>query len=106
MHDPKVLFLDEPLNGLDTNAIQIFKEMLKKMAKNGKTIFYSSHLLDVIEKVCDKLIIINQGKIIASGSIEDILKKADVSQLNEAFIKLTGIETPSEKIDKFLNRLR
>jgi ABC-2 type transport system ATP-binding protein len=106
MHDPKVLFLDEPLNGLDTNAIQIFKEMLKKMAKNGKTIFYSSHLLDVIEKVCDKLIIINQGKIIASGSIENILKKADVSQLNEAFIKLTGIETPSEKIDKFLNRLR
>ncbi|CUS80256.1 ABC transporter ATP-binding protein [Candidatus Kryptobacter tengchongensis] len=106
MHDPKVLFLDEPLNGLDANAIQVFKEIIKKLAENNRTIFYSSHLLDVIEKICDKLIIINHGEIIASGTVEEILKIADVTDLNNAFIKLTGGEKLGEKIHNFINKVK
>ncbi len=106
MHDPKVLFLDEPLNGLDANAIQIFKEIIKKLAENGRTIFYSSHLLDVIEKICDKLIIINHGKIVASGTLDEILKIAEVSDLNDAFAKLTGSEDLEMKIQNFINKIK
>ncbi len=106
MHDPKVLFLDEPLNGLDANAIQVFKEIIKKLAENNRTIFYSSHLLDVIEKICDKLIIINHGEIIASGTVEEILKIANVTDLNNAFIKLTGSEKLGEKIHNFINKVK
>ncbi len=90
MHEPKVLFLDEPLNGLDAKAIQIFKDIVKNFASEGRTIFYSSHLLDIIEKICDKLIIINRGKIIASGRIDEILKISGSDNLNDAFSKLIG----------------
>ncbi|MFN3135602.1 MAG: ABC transporter ATP-binding protein, partial [Candidatus Kryptonium sp.] len=106
MHDPKVLLLDEPLNGLDANAIQIFKEIIKKLAENGRTIFYSSHLLDVIEKICDRLIIINRGKIIASGTLDEILKIAEVSDLNDAFAKLTGSESLEVKLQNFINKIK
>ncbi|CUS77438.1 ABC-2 type transport system ATP-binding protein [Candidatus Kryptonium thompsonii] len=106
MHDPKVLLLDEPLNGLDANSIQIFKEIIKKLAENGRTIFYSSHLLDVIEKICDKLIIINHGKIIASGTLDEILKIAGVLDLNDAFAKLTGSENLEMKLQNFINKIK
>lgn len=90
MHEPKVLFLDEPLNGLDARAIQVFKDIIKNFASEGRTIFYSSHLLDVIEKICDKLIVINRGKIIASGRVEEILKISESDNLSDAFAKLIG----------------
>lgn len=106
MHDPKILFLDEPLNGLDANAIQVFKEIIKKLAEIGRTIFYSSHLLDVIEKICDKLIIINRGKIIATGTVEEILKITNVSDLNEAFTKLIGNEELEKKVQSFISRIK
>ncbi|CUS81375.1 ABC-2 type transport system ATP-binding protein [Candidatus Kryptonium thompsonii] len=106
MHDPKFLLLDEPLNGLDANSIQIFKEIIKKLAENGRTIFYSSHLLDVIEKICDKLIIINHGKIIASGTLDEILKIAGVLDLNDAFAKLTGSENLEMKLQNFINKIK
>ena len=106
MHNPKVLFLDEPLNGLDANAIKIFKEFIKKLAQNGRTVFYSSHLLDVIEKICDKLIIINRGKIVASGTIEEILKISNAPNLSDAFSKLTESVEQVEKIQNFINRTK
>jgi ABC-2 type transport system ATP-binding protein len=106
MHNPKVLFLDEPLNGLDANAIKIFKEFIKKLAQNGRTVFYSSHLLDVIEKICDKLIIINRGKIVASGTIEEILKISNAPNLSDAFSKLTESVEQAERIQNFINRTK
>ncbi len=90
VHEPKVLFLDEPLNGLDARAIQVFKDIIRKFASEGKTIFYSSHLLDVIEKICDKLIVINRGKIIAGGTVDEILKISESDNLSDAFARLIG----------------
>lgn len=105
LHDPKVLVLDEPLNGLDANAIQILKEIIKKLAENQRTIFYSSHLLDIVEKICDKLIIINRGKIIASGSISEVLNLANASTLDDAFAKLIQREKISkEKLNTLINK--
>ncbi len=106
LHDPEVLFLDEPLNGLDARAIQVFKEIVKNLAEKGRTIFYSSHLLDVIEKICDKLVVINRGKVIAIGTVEEILGVAGVSDLSEAFAKLTGDELIEGKIRDFISKMR
>ena len=63
LHNPEIIFLDEPLNGLDANAIIIFQDTIKTLSEKGKTIFYCSHLLDMIEKISTKLIIIDAGKI-------------------------------------------
>ncbi|MBI5404456.1 MAG: ABC transporter ATP-binding protein [Ignavibacteriae bacterium] len=63
IHNPEIILLDEPLNGLDANTIFVFQDMIKSLAENGKTIFYCSHLLDMIEKISTKLIILESGKI-------------------------------------------
>jgi len=60
IHNPEVLFLDEPLNGLDANAAMMVKELLKKLAAQGKTIFFSSHILEVVERICTRIVIIDQ----------------------------------------------
>ncbi len=89
LHDPQILFLDEPLAGLDANAVIQVKEMLSELARQGKTIFYCSHLMDVVEKVSDRIVLIDQGKIIADGSFEDLKAGQEVS-LEKWFAKLTG----------------
>jgi ABC-2 type transport system ATP-binding protein len=105
IHNPSVILLDEPLEGLDAMAVLILKELLKKFAEQGRTIFYSSHLLDVVEKLCDRLIIINRGKIIASGEISEILKLTSESSLSGAFTKITNSEDPDAKIREFISKL-
>jgi ABC-2 type transport system ATP-binding protein len=89
LHDPQILFLDEPLGGLDANAVIQVKEMLSELARQGKTIFYCSHLMDVVEKVSDRIVLIDQGKIIADGSFEDLKAGQEVS-LEKWFANLTG----------------
>ncbi len=71
-HDPKVLIMDEPFVGLDPKAVYDMKEIMKKMAKEGKTIFFSTHILDVAEKLCDRVAIIKCGKIVKIGKMKDI----------------------------------
>ena len=66
-HNPKVLIMDEPFVGLDPKAVFDMKEIMKKMAKEGKTIFFSTHILDVAEKLCDEVAIIKNGKIVKTG---------------------------------------
>ena len=62
MHRPDVLFLDEPLDGLDANAAMVVKELLKKLAAQGKTILFCSHILEVVERICTRIVIINNGR--------------------------------------------
>ena len=69
LHNPEVIFMDEPLNGLDANAVIVVKEVIARLAKEGKTIFYCSHLMDVVEKIASRVILINQGTIIANDSV-------------------------------------
>ncbi len=96
LHDPDVLFLDEPLNGLDANTALLVKELIRNMAARGKTIFYSSHIMEVVEKVCDRIIILDKGRIAADGSIEELRAMTRESSLEEVFSQVTHSEDMAE----------
>lgn len=89
IHDPKLLVLDEPFVGLDPKASFTLKEIMREMCRNGAAIFFSTHVLDVAEKLCNKIAIIKQGRIIASGSMEEL---TEGHSLEETFL-----ETANEK---------
>ena len=86
-HDPKILIMDEPFVGLDPKAVFDIKEVLNEMTKEGKTVFYSTHILDVAEKLCSRVAIIKGGKLVKSGSMKEI--KGDKS-LENVFMELEG----------------
>ncbi|WP_313268389.1 ABC transporter ATP-binding protein [Sphingobacterium sp.] len=89
IHNPQIIILDEPLSGLDANAVIFVKELISLLAKEGKTIFYCSHMMDVVEKVSDRILLISQGSIIADGTIEE-LKSDPNESLEHIFAKLTN----------------
>jgi len=92
IHDPKVLFLDEPTVGLDPKSARNLKDLLKGLVAQGTTIFMSTHILEIAEAMCDRVAIINQGKIIALGTMDELRlhsKQKDQS-LEEIFLELTG----------------
>ncbi len=86
-HDPKILIMDEPFVGLDPKAVFDIKEILNEMVKEGKIVFYSTHILDVAEKLCSRVAIIKNGKLVKSGSMKEI--KGDKS-LENVFMELEG----------------
>lgn len=85
IHDPKVLVLDEPFVGLDPKAVFDLKEVMKELCSSGTSVFFSTHILDVAEKLCDKVAIIKSGKIVKIGSMDEI--KGDTS-LENVFLEL------------------
>jgi ABC-2 type transport system ATP-binding protein len=91
IHRPDVLFLDEPLDGLDANAAMIVKEVLKRLAAQGRTILFCSHILDVVERICSRIVIIDNGREIANGTAEEIRAAAAAPTLEDAFSRLTGV---------------
>ncbi len=105
LHNPDVLFLDEPLNGLDANAAFVFKEVLRRLAQQGKAILFCSHILDVVEKICPRIMIINDGVLIAEGTPETIAASTGTGSLEEAFCQLTGVRSAQESAADFLQAL-
>ncbi len=105
IHKPDVLFLDEPLNGLDANAAMIFKELLKKLAAQGKTILFCSHILEVVERICTRILIINEGKRIIEGTAQEICRSTDSDTLEQAFGHLTGSRDAGQLTAEFLAAL-
>jgi ABC-2 type transport system ATP-binding protein len=85
IHNPKLVIMDEPFVGLDPKAAHILKEMMRELCDNGGAIFFSTHVLEVAEKLCDKVAIIKNGKLIKSGTMEDV--KGD-SSLESVFLEL------------------
>ena len=85
MHDPKLIIMDEPFVGLDPKASHLIKGMMREICDQGGAIFFSTHVLEVAEKLCDKVAIIKSGKLIRSGTMEEV--KGDVS-LEEVFLEL------------------
>ena len=83
IHEPKLMVLDEPFVGLDPKASFILKEIMREMCRNGSAIFFSTHVLDVAEKLCNKVAIIRKGKIIAMGTMDEI---TEGHSLEEAFL--------------------
>ncbi|TSA16371.1 ABC transporter ATP-binding protein [bacterium] len=103
--NPPVLFLDEPLNGLDANAALVFKELLKKFSDQGKTIFFTSHVLEVVERICTRIAIIDNGLIIAQGTAGEIAESTGQRTLEESFAKLTGVRDARDSAQDFLEAL-
>jgi ABC-2 type transport system ATP-binding protein len=90
LHNPPVVFFDEPLDGLDANAAVGFKALIQTLAHEGKTIVYSSHILDVVERVCDRVIIIDKGRMQVDGRPQELLAAHGAETLEKLFTQLTG----------------
>jgi ABC-2 type transport system ATP-binding protein len=105
LHRPEVLFLDEPFDGLDANAAAIAKELLKRLASQGRTILFCSHILEVVERVCSRIVIINEGRQIAEGTPDAIRRAAGVDSLEEAFSRLTGLRDVGQVASELLAAL-
>ncbi|HZH67549.1 MAG TPA: ABC transporter ATP-binding protein [Flavisolibacter sp.] len=105
LHNPDIIILDEPLSGLDANSVIIIKELISKLAKDGKTIFYCSHMMDVVEKVSNRIVLIDEGRMIANGTIEQLRQLHGNQSLEKLFAELTGKDALSLSADELMNAL-
>ncbi|HVG41571.1 MAG TPA: ABC transporter ATP-binding protein, partial [Chitinophagaceae bacterium] len=95
LHNPDVIILDEPLSGLDANSVIMVKELISKLAGDGKTIFYCSHMMDVVEKVSDRIVLIDEGRVIANGTFDELRQQQGNKSLEQIFAKLTAKDSLS-----------
>jgi ABC-2 type transport system ATP-binding protein len=105
LHRPEVLILDEPFDGLDANAAAVAKELLKRLASQGRTILFCSHILEVVERVCSRILIINEGRQIATGTAEQIRQTGGAATLEEAFSRLTGVRDVGQVASDLISAL-
>lgn len=106
LHNPQVVFFDEPLDGLDANAAVGFKALIQTLAREGKAIVYSSHVLDVVERVCDRVIIIDKGRVQVDGSPEELLRENQAGTLEQLFTRLTGGGDLQQRAEDFAKTFR
>ncbi|MEY2408648.1 MAG: type transport system ATP-binding protein [Verrucomicrobiota bacterium] len=106
LHNPPVVFFDEPLDGLDANAAVGFKALIQTLAKEGRTIVYSSHILDVVERVCDRVIIIDKGRLLVDGRPDELVSAGKVASLEELFTHLTGGTGLQRRAEDFAKTFR
>src|SRR2546429_9097684 len=88
LHDPEILIFDEPLSGLDVTSALIFRNLVQELARSGKTILYSSHVLEAVEKVCSRVMIIYHGRLIAYNSGERLQQNMGASSPEQVFAQL------------------
>jgi ABC-2 type transport system ATP-binding protein len=105
LHAPDVVIFDEPLNGLDANAMLVFKELLRGLAAQGRTILFCSHLLDIVERLCPRIVIIDKGRAIAEGTPEAIARQTGCTTLEQGFAALTGARRAEEATAGVLSAL-
>lgn len=92
VHKPKLWILDEPLTGLDPKSAHILKEMMKEHCKEGNSVFFSSHMLEVVEKVCDRIAIIDKGKLLLVSDMDKLGENTSDLSLEDFFLSVTGVE--------------
>jgi ABC-2 type transport system ATP-binding protein len=105
LHDPAVIILDEPLTGLDVESAMMTKDLLASLAGRGKTVLYSSHVLDVVERFCDRVIIIDHGAIVADGSPSELKAKTQEASLEGVFRDLTHAESAEPRVRQIIEAL-
>jgi ABC-2 type transport system ATP-binding protein len=101
IHDPKVVVLDEPTSGLDPRSAKVVKDVLRALCKMGKTVFMSTHILEIAERVCDRVGIINQGELVAVGTMAELRKRSAEghASLEDIFLEVTGGPEAQEVIN-------
>jgi len=103
IHDPQIILMDEPLSGLDANAVILIKEVVEALKQAGKTILYCSHIMDVVEKVSDSIVLIRDGEIVANGTIQELRALAQSESLEDIFATLTGREKDKSQASDFIS---
>ena len=99
LHNPEVLILDEPESGLDVTSALVFRNLVKELAIKGKTILYSSHVLEVVEKVCSQIVILHKGRMMANDSVKNLRELMQLPSLGDIFAQLVIVED-TEKLAK------
>jgi ABC-2 type transport system ATP-binding protein len=95
VHNPRVLFLDEPLNGIDPVSGRVVTDLLRRLAARGVTLFFTSHVLDVVERLCDEVAVIDRGRIVAQGTLDEIRGQRALggdASLEDVFLKLVDAD--------------
>ena len=106
LHNPDVVMLDEPLSGLDVNTGIMVRDLIAALAAEGKTILYSSHVLDVVERVCDRALVIHEGRLIADGSLESLKSATERGSLEDVFRQLTHTDETVSGVSEIIEGLR
>jgi ABC-2 type transport system ATP-binding protein len=97
IHRPQLYLMDEPFEGVDAVGARLMKDILLEQVRHGATIFLTSHVLEVVERLCDRVAIINEGKLVLEGSMEEMRGASET--LEDAFVRAVGIERTSETLD-------
>lgn len=98
IHEPRVLFLDEPTVGLDPKSARLLRQVLRELTNRGVTVFVSTHILEIAERLCDRIGIFHQGSLIADGTMQELRERAIGDNLEEIFLTLTGELEHSEAL--------
>ncbi|MBN2368907.1 MAG: ABC transporter ATP-binding protein [Vicinamibacteria bacterium] len=101
IHNPRVLFLDEPLNGIDPISGRVVTDLLRRITSKGVTLFFTSHVLDVVERLCDEVAVIDRGRIVAQGSLDSIRSQRALGRdasLEDVFLKLVSADVTREDL--------
>lgn len=106
LHDPELLVLDEPFSGLDVTTALVLRSLLKVLAASGKIILYSSHVLEVVEKVCSRVVILRKGNVVAHDAVENLRNLMKQGSLEGVFAQLTQQEDPDEKAQTILQAMQ
>jgi ABC-2 type transport system ATP-binding protein len=97
IHNPELFLMDEPFEGVDAVGARLMKDILNSQVQRGATIFLTSHVLEVVERLCDRVAIINEGRIVTSGALDDL--RAAGESLEDAFVRVVGAEHPAGRLE-------
>lgn len=106
LHDPAILILDEPFSGLDVTSALVVRSLLRQLAENGKIIFYSSHVLEVVEKVCSSVVILREGQVAAYDSIGRLRELMSQPSLEGVFAQLAQVEDTESIASRILEAMK
>jgi ABC-2 type transport system ATP-binding protein len=103
LHNPDILILDEPFSGLDVSSVLIFRKLLKSLAEGGKAVLFSSHVLEIIEKICSRVLVIHESRLVADDSVENLRDLMHAPSLEEIFQQLIQHDDYEKTADDILN---
>jgi ABC-2 type transport system ATP-binding protein len=103
LHNPKVILLDEPTVGLDPRSARLVKDLLLQHAENGNAVFFSSHILEIVQNMCDRVIIIDKGKILADAPVSELRQMEGDQSLEDIFLELTGGKDVDDMVKELAN---